>query len=147
MSEVLEKQGSADVKGKELSENTFKLNQGHLYEDERAKVREQMSKGRLDDQRGLEINSELPDFLKNPSSRISEKQGSADVKEQELSEDERAKARELKLKYLNCFHVNSYSDDSDRQRQRLQRLGNDPHFDIFFNSSRQFHLQKNGRNN
>ena len=101
----------------------------------------QMSKGRLDDQRGLEINSELPDFLKNPSlSRISEKQGSADVKEQELSEDERAKARELKLKYLNCFTVNSYSDDS--VRQKLQRLGDDPHFDIFFNSSRQFHLQK-----
>ena len=31
-----------------------------------------MTKGRLDDQRGLEINSELPDFLKTPRSRISE---------------------------------------------------------------------------
>ena len=32
----------------------------------------QMTKGRLDDQRGLEINGELPDFLKTPRSRISE---------------------------------------------------------------------------
>ena len=34
----------------------------------------QMTKGRLDDQRGLEINGELPDFLKNPGnrSRVSE---------------------------------------------------------------------------
>ena len=100
-----------------------------------------MTKGRLDDQRGLEINSELPDFLKTPRSRISEKQ-------KELSEDERAKVRELKLSYLNTFTANSYSDDY--VRQKLERLGDDPHFDIFFNSSRQFrslevkhHLQKN----
>merc|ERR1719319_351243 len=32
----------------------------------------QMTKGRLDDQRGLEINGELPDFLKTPRSRASE---------------------------------------------------------------------------
>ena len=87
----------------------------------------QMTKGRLDDQRGLEINGELPDFLKTSRSRISEKQGSADVKEKELSEDERAKVRELKLSYLNTFTANS--DDS--VRQKLQRLGDDPHFDIF----------------
>merc|ERR1719208_758293 len=33
-----------------------------------------MTRGRLDDQRGLEINGELPDFLKNPGnrSRVSE---------------------------------------------------------------------------
>merc|ERR1712203_517367 len=87
--------------------------------------------GRLDDQRGLEINGELPDFLKTSRSRISEKQGSADVKEKELSEDERAKVRELKLRYLNTLTANSNSDESDRQRQKLQRLGDDPHFDIF----------------
>ena len=81
-----------------------------------------MTKGRLDDQRGHEINSELPDFLKTPRSRISEKQ-------KELSEDERAKVRELKLSYLNTFTANSYSDDY--VRQKLQRLGDDPHFDIF----------------
>ena len=101
--------------------------------------------GRLDDQSGVKINSELPDFLKNPT-RLSDKvenQESADVKENELSEDERAKgfgkARELRMRNLDSFTANSYYEDSDYRRQRLQRLGDDPHFD-----SRQFHLQKNG---
>ena len=93
--------------------------------------------GRLDDQRGVEINSELPDFLKNPT-RLSDKvenQESADVKENKLSEDERAKARELKMRYLDSFTANSYYEDSDYRRQRLQRLGDDPHFDIFNSTS------------
>merc|ERR1712203_572287 len=108
--------GSQAIRG--MSEKLEKReHEASLYEGLK-----QMTKGRLDDQRGLEINSELPDFLKTPMSRISEEQ-------KELSEDERAKVRELKLSYLNTFTANSYSDDY--VRQKLQRLGDDPHFDIF----------------
>ena len=159
MSEKLEKQGKDGKEHeaclyeglKQMSKgrlDTSKLNQVHFYQDETAKVRKQMSKGRLDDQRGLEINSELPDFLKKPSSRISENEILSN-ESLKLYEEQRAKeeAREVKLRYLNSFTGNSYPNYSDRQK--LERLGADPHFDVFFkNSSRQFHLQKNKwRNN
>ena len=69
----------------------FQVKGGRGWKEREASLYE----GRLDDQRGVEINSELPDFLKNPT-RLSDKvenQESADVKENELSEDERAKAK------------------------------------------------------
>ena len=89
-----------------------------------------------------------------------EKQASADVMKAneilskealKLYEEQRAKeeAREVKLRYLNSFTGDSYPNYS--YRQKLERFGHDPHFDIFFNSSRQFrylevdhHGKKNG---
>ena len=63
-------------------------------------------------------------------------------------EDERAKVREVKLRYLNSFTGDSYPNYS--YRQKVERLAADPHFDIW-HSSGQFRslesnhqLQKNG---
>ena len=66
---------------------------------------------------------------------------------------ERAKieSRELKLRYLNSFSGMAAINSDASNGQKLERLVDDPHFDIFFQSSTQFRsletnhrCQKNG---
>ena len=64
--------------------------------------------------------------------------------------------RELKLRYLNSFSgLAATNSDTCKGQKVLERLVDDPHFDVFFLSSRQFcsletnknQCQKNERKN
>ena len=49
------------------------------------------------------------------------------------------KDRELKLRYLNSFSgLAATNSDTSKGQKVLERLVDDPHFDVFFLSSRQF---------
>ena len=69
----------------------------------------------------------------------------------EKSERAKIESRELKLRYLNSFSGMAAVNSGAFNGQKVERLVDDPHFDVFFQSSTQFRsletnhrCQKNG---
>ena len=91
---------------------------------------------------------DLEEMLSGETSKL--KQGEKDERGKKEND------RELKLRYLNSFSgLAAINSDTSKGQKVLERLVDDPHFDVFFLSSSQFcsletnknQCQKNGERN